>query len=121
MSRDIRGDGRLDSREVEYRIHELEEMLDCDGMTEEEQIELSDLRDFRSEAEPYCPDWHHGVTFIREDEFEEYAKELLSDIGDIPENLPGYIVIDWEGTSDNIAMDYSEAELDGITYLFRAS
>lgn len=39
---------------------------------------------------------------------EEFTQQLLEDCGDIPENLPAYIHIDWEGTARDIMMDYGE-------------
>ncbi len=44
----------------------------------------------------------------------EFAKQLLEDIGDIPD-LPSYVHIDWEATASEIMMDYDEE--DG--YYFR--
>ncbi|TWP31591.1 antirestriction protein ArdA [Apibacter muscae] len=38
---------------------------------------------------------------------QEFVEELLEQTGDIPENLPSYIHIDWESTTRNIMYDYS--------------
>lgn len=37
----------------------------------------------------------------------EFVQELLESTGDIPENLPNYIHIDWERTARDIMFDYS--------------
>lgn len=63
-------------------------------------------------------DWY-PVTLIRDDYFVDYARELVSDIGDMPRDIPSYIVIDWEATAKNIQMDYSSVEVDGVTYWYR--
>jgi len=39
----------------------------------------------------------------------DFVSELLESCGDIPENMPNYIVIDWEMTARNIMFDYVEA------------
>ena len=39
---------------------------------------------------------------------EDFAQQLLEDIGDIPRNFPFYIHIDWEATARDIMMDYCE-------------
>lgn len=39
---------------------------------------------------------------------EEFAEELVTSIGDLPDNMPSYIVIDWEATASNLMYDYSE-------------
>ena len=40
----------------------------------------------------------------------EFVQELLESCGDIPENLPSYIHIDWERTAYDIMMDFSTSE-----------
>jgi len=39
---------------------------------------------------------------------EEFAQELLDSTGDIPDDFPFYISIDWEVTARNIMADYVE-------------
>lgn len=74
------------------------------------------------EDEVSSSEWDYGIIFISEDKFEDYCKELLEDIGDLPPNLPAYIEdnIDWAGVADDLRVDYSEVEYQGETYLFRA-
>lgn len=68
--------------------------------------------------EQWRGDWY-PVTMIAEHYFTEYAEELLKDCGDLPQEIPHYIEIDWEATADNIKVDYSAIEIDGTTYYFR--
>jgi hypothetical protein len=82
--------------------------------------ELTMLESVNEEGENYCPDWTHGETLIEEDYFVEYAQELVSDIGDLPENIPSYIVIDWKATADNLLSDYSYIDIDGTKYYIRS-
>lgn len=68
--------------------------------------------------EQWRGDWY-PVTMIAEHYFTDYAEELLKDCGDLPQEIPHYIEIDWEATADNIKVDYSAIEIDGTTYYFR--
>lgn len=56
---------------------------------------------------------------IRYSYFTEYCKDLVRDVGDLPKDIPVYIVIDWEATADNIRMDYGSVDFDGVEYLYR--
>lgn len=137
-------DDVIDSRDVEERIDELEseradlvEALDNIGddedaegkreaatdalvLWDDENVdELKALIELRDEAEGYAPDWRYGATLIRESYFEDYVREMLEDCGDLPKDLPHYIVIDWEATASNIRMDYTTVDFDGVDYLVR--
>jgi len=85
----------------------------------DEGQELKALLALQDEAEGYSSDWKYGATLIREDYFPEYCQELVSDIGDLPKDIPGYLVIDWDKTADNLKADYTEVDFDGTTYLVR--
>ena len=87
---------------------------ESDFSTEEEE-ELDELETLESEI----PEFRNGETMIPVDEFEDYAKELLEDCGDLPEDLPSYIVIDWEETAKNLLMDYTEVTYQGENYYVR--
>ena len=41
---------------------------------------------------------------------EDFAESICTEVGDIPSDLPSYIHIDWERTSGDIMMDYSESD-----------
>lgn len=120
----------FDSRDLIERIEELEALEeaflsedasqeDVNAFGREEDDELATLRNFASEASDYCVDWEYGETFIRDDYFTEYTKEMLVDCGYIPSNLPEWILIDWEGTAEKVKDDYTEYTLDGVTYWAR--
>ena len=63
-------------------------------------------------------DWY-PVSLIRDSYFVEAMQELVSDIGDLPRELPSYLEIDWDKTADNLRQDYSSVEYDGVTYWYR--
>jgi hypothetical protein len=50
---------------------------------------------------------------IAEDYWVEYVQDMLEGCGDIPDNLPWYVEIDWEATAKNVAGDYSTITIDG--------
>lgn len=91
----------------------------ADWTSGDEPEELATLKAFADELEGYG-DWEHGETLIRETYFTEYCEDMLKDCGDLPRELPSYIVIDWEATANNLRVDYTEGEFDGVTYLMRA-
>lgn len=101
-----------------------------EGMNEEEKwseweesdegIELAALEELAADA-GNAEDWQYGVTLIRDSYFQEYAEELVKDIGDLPSNLPWYIEsnIDWKGVAEDIQQDYFNVDFDGVTYWVR--
>jgi len=111
-------DGALISDIGAFNALALESLEDF-GMTDDERDEFKHLKAFRDELEGYCPDWKYGTTLIRESYFVEYVEELLKDCGELPRELPGYIVVDWAATARNVRVDYTESEFDGVTYLAR--
>lgn len=42
------------------------------------------------------------------DSDEDFVMQLLGDMGELPDNLPSYIHIDWESTARDVMMDYME-------------
>jgi len=87
----------------------------------DEASELEVLKALAEEAEGETSGWSDGVTLINEDYFTEYAQDLVRDIGYLPSNLPGYIVIDWGATADNLKEDYSTVDFDRETYYIQNS
>jgi hypothetical protein len=66
--------------------------------------------------------WHgswYPITLIRDSHFTDAMQELCEDIGDFPNGVPSYYVIDWEATARNLRADYSSVEFDGVTYWYR--
>jgi hypothetical protein len=104
-------------------LTELRAVADFDTWIEQndddDAQELKSLKKLADEADGYCEDWNDGATLIRESYFTEYCEELCKDIGDLPKEIPHYIVIDWEATAHNIRADYTEVDYDGVAYLVR--
>lgn len=117
----------IDSRDVIARITELEEMRDetPEDFGGAEAEELAALTALAEEAEAHAPDWTYGEILIREDYFTEYAQTFAEDIGALPDgwNEGGWpmahVTIDWEAAAEDLKMDYTEVDYDGVTYYVR--
>ena len=81
--------------------------------------EYQALKEFASEFEDYCEDYRYGAGAIHEDYFTEYCMDMLADIGDLPAEIPDYIVIDKDATAEKLKVDYTEIDFDGQTYFVR--
>lgn len=111
----------LDVRDIIERFEELESSEDRDEYDEQEFKSLQSLLDElcgNGGDEQWKGDWY-PLILIREDYFEEYCEELVSDIGDLPREIPSYIEIDWKATAENIKVDYFSVDFDGVTYWTR--
>jgi hypothetical protein len=119
----------LDSRDIISRIEELENDRDswnddADNDTTweaeypDDAQELTTLTDLAEECENYS-EWVHGEVLVRYSYWEDYVQELLEDCGDIPRDVPHYLVIDWKQTADNISQDYAIIGYDGVDYYIR--
>lgn len=123
-------DDMLDSRDIIERIEELEALLENmedPELSDEDRNEAADefdrdeydaLKALQDEG-AYISDWEYGATLIAEGYFTDYCMGLLSDIGYIPSDIPGWIVLDAEATAENMKADYTEIEFMGTTYYAR--
>lgn len=152
QTRDVRGDETFDSRDTIARRDELREereeladalknLRDDEDNTEpedrsgairdaEEAIrdwdeenaeELAALESFIENASGYG-DFEHGTHCVRDDKFEDHAREVAGDLTDYDgrsERWP-FTCIDWEKAAHDLQMDYTSADLDGTTYWFRS-
>lgn len=124
----LANDGITDSRAIEERIAELASLeadpddgRPEDTLTDDERDELAELRAFRDEAEPYCPDWRYGETIIAAYAFEDYAQELAEDCGMVPAGGAWPLTcIDWTEAADQLKQDYSStADAGGTDWYYR--
>ncbi len=111
----------LDLRDVIERVEVLE--LDDAELDDDDTAELAALyallNDVRGAGGDHEWQGHwYPVTLVSDTYFEDYARELCEDIGDVPRDMPDYLVIDWEATARNIQMDYSSVEIDGETFWY---
>lgn len=105
-------DDIMDSRDITARIEELEAIAVIDR-DEEEQDELDDLYELQEQTSHI---FENEESFISDDYFPEYTKQLLEDTGTISPDFPSWIVVDWEETANNLLIDYMSYEFRGTTY-----
>jgi antirestriction protein len=133
------GGSSIDVREVIERVEELRAARDeaaeagdaakwdmdeeaSEGNEEAEELAaleslLDELRGNGGD-EQWEGNWY-PLTLIRDEDFEGAMRELVADIGDLPKDIPGYLVIDWEATARNLQAEYSSVDFDGSTYWYR--
>lgn len=85
----------------------------------DEGRELKALKALQDDCEGYS-DWKHGATLIRDLYFEQHAKELAEDLGDMKDDRWPYTHIDWERAADELKQDYSAVDFDGVEYWIRS-
>lgn len=85
----------------------------------EEAAEAQSIKSLEEEVD--SGEWKDGLALINKKHWTDYVQEMLEDTGDIPKDFPGYIVIDWDATADNVAQDYATVEWNGDTWYYRAS
>ena len=130
------GEDILDTRDIIARVEHLEQLrqpgpvdlgpYDNECAQDDLFAELATLEDFLEQLkdnggdEQWRGDWY-PVTLVRESYFKEYAQELADDIGaiDSEASWPN-TCIDWDKAAWELKMDYTSAEFDGVTYLFRS-
>lgn len=130
MSSDISNSADIiDVRDIIARVEELED--ERDGLDEGEQLdeddsaELDALTELLNDLAGYGGDeqWRgawYPVTLIRDDYFEDYARELANDIGAIDRNATWPAnCIDWEQAASELQVDYSTVEYGEVTYWYR--
>ena len=78
--------------------------------------ELASLKEITEQVN--CED---GEALIRDSYFQEYAEELADDIGAIDRNANWPVnCIDWEKAADQLKMDYTSVDLNGVEYWIRS-
>jgi len=96
--------------------HNYNYLLNSTHDTKEEIDELFQLLEFKDSVG--SREWDHGLVFIGDDSFVDYIKQQLIDCNDVLDNIPDYVVIDWEATAENMQHDYSCAELNDKSYYY---
>jgi len=119
------GRDTFDSREVDERIDELEDMAvegDDGGLNPnldpDELEELAALVAFRDDVD--SGEWPDGIGFIADEAFEDYAQDLAEDCGYVDRDNSMASYIDWAAWARDVQMDYCSADLCGYTYWYRA-
>ena len=110
----------IDSRDVIVRIEELEELEELEEIEEDEKEELESLQALAEQGESYGGDWQYGSTLIRDSYFEEYAQDYAESCGAMNDSMSWpYTYIDWEGAANELQMDYTSIDFNGVDYWVR--
>ena len=91
------------------------------GLNSDDAEELYNLLQFERNANCVA-DWNYGETFINDEYFTDYVRDLVEDCGYINADTPYWITdaIDWDRVADALISDYTDYEFDGTTYWARA-
>lgn len=113
-------DNVIDSRDVVYHIDELRTRRDEGNDWDDEQQDiLTSLAVFAEEGKTLV-DWEHGAILVRESYFISHAMEMAVDLlaVDLDAGWPNSH-IDWESAAEELQMDYTPLDFDGVTYWAR--
>jgi hypothetical protein len=123
------GDDIIDPRDIVERVKELEEELaealesweddedEFDAYYAEEIKERKQWTTLLSDIS----DPEDGEALILDSYFQEYARDLASDLGMMDDVIRWpFTCIDWEWAARELKHDYSAVEIDGYTYWQRA-
>ena len=136
-------DDVIDVRDITERVEQLEEQptknddgacYSCGSYVKEsdenhepdcEVLELQRLNALLDELRGNGGDhdWRdawYPITLIRESHFEDYAENLADELGYMDKNTTWpYNHINWEAAANELLIDYSSVEFDGVTYYYR--
>lgn len=115
------GESLLDVRDLIERYEELESDKGGAADAEDEFKTLQEVLDGLAGAggdHEWRGVWY-PVTLIRESYFVEDTQSFAEEIGAVDGKNSSWIAIDWEKTAENRKIDFSEVEIDGVTYLYR--
>ena len=109
----------LDELKTLKKEKELNKKLNIDVIDyEEERIEaIEELIEEVGED-----NFEMGVTFIRENYWEQYCEDTAYDFGFLDrqdDSNPLHYHIDWRGWADAVAMDYNQTTFNGDNYYWR--
>lgn len=120
----------IDTRDIIARVEDLKSLKDDHetdpegGHWSDEDAQdldtltaiLDDLKGYGGD-EQWRGDWY-PLTLINESHFVDYCQDLVCDCYDL-KGIPTFVHIDWEATSREMRVDYSEVTIDGVTYFYR--
>lgn len=119
---DLTSEDYLDSRDMEAWLNWWDEDMIAEEDESNGDTSLAGLRatilEIREECEGYG--WEHGILFVRESYWEEYARQLAEDVGAIDRNAAWPAChIDWGAAADALMRDYNESDVGRMTYYWQ--
>jgi len=117
---DFTSENFIEPRKLLELLYDMQSDLDAmiDDETPEDDEDFIELQESVDQLKKTLEYLDLDETLIRNSYMNDYLIELVYDIGDLPNNLPSYIEsnIDWNGVCDDLKMDYSCVEIDGVEY-----
>jgi hypothetical protein len=121
-------EGHNSEVDEDEQMDEIDSFDNVDMGLEGFRIRFEEELDYYESIENFCKsledygDFNHGETIIHEDYFSEAMKDMVKDCGYIQKDLPSFIEnnIDWDGVADDLRVNYTEADFEGITYFMRS-
>ena len=115
----------LDLRDLAKELNDLRAMRDdaAGGLCEDDAERLEALESLEGELNGDLAGYaDNEPNLIPEEEFEDYARELVYNVGYATEGdeNPLHAFIDWAGWAEAIRRYYTKVTFDGDTYLIRA-
>lgn len=85
-------------------------------------VEYRAIAAIREEIEGYAGDGMDGTTLVAESYFVEHIREIIEDCYEMPKHTGwpfNHMKMDWEGAANEARSDYTEIEIEGVTFLYR--
>ena len=115
-------DKYIDAQDVRKRIAELESQIEDATDEDDVECEKDELKILEAFAGEIGSDnLQHGCQLIHEDHFEEHAREMAGELHGkaVADAEWPFYCIDWTKAAEELQIDYTGADFDGVTYYFR--
>lgn len=93
--------------QIEDRLQYIGDCIEDGSATSEDFAAFIMLGQFKQECIDANSDWKNDYPIVNEQFFTEYSMSLLEEAGDLPKDLPWYIVVDYEKTAFNMRQDWN--------------
>lgn len=137
----------IDSRDVIAALDDLANLhlagpVELDGFLAGQPVDQFDqdtlfhherlLTELAKQGADYSTEWEDGETLIRDDHFQDFARELVEECGYFDHNAGSdaghgvdwdawpYRCIDWARIADELKEDYTTIQFDGVDYWIRS-
>lgn len=117
---DLRDESIIDSREIIEAIDFLKGYTPLTHEIGEWSMHLAYLTNLNAQGESATSDWPYGATLIRDDCFEDYARDLADDLGLTEDGAQWpHSCIDWKRAARELQIDYTPIQYGTTTYWCR--
>lgn len=93
--------------QIEERLQYIGDLIEDGSATSEDFAAFIILGQFKQQCLDANSDWNSDYPIVNSKYFTEYAISGLEDSGELPRDLPWYIVVDHEKTAFNLRQDWN--------------